>query len=232
MQHEVALDSVRIRSRDWAKSELFDAGAMRQLLPDCLVGASKDCLNSADLSSSNTEQSSGIRVELRASFVYHVETLHKNVVSDFFLTGCSNAVTPRKVARRRRGFLSRLTDKFTVTREELEHVRSVNSGKVFLTDTLGLAQELRIYGVNPEVCSTGYIVSADADSGVEIRILFEYDQADQPVLRAVIDLGNADRNRFPEYMETSQTLSLGVLGLVEANNRSIERLVLVDSRPV
>jgi len=229
--HEVAVDGVTIRVREWPHPQQLSSKEVQELLPDCLSGASKVCLNSVDLSSSHSEQNTGIRLELQASYAYHVETLQKSENSDFFVTGCSNTVTPRKVTRRRRGFFSRFTDKYTVSPEEQEHVRSVISGRVFLTDTLGLSHELHRLGTRPKVSDTGYIVPCNTNTNqVEIQIHFEYDQANLPIVRAVIDIGNADRHRFPEYMAISQTLAMGILALREQNKGTIERLVLVDSR--
>ena len=100
-----------------------------------------------------------------------------------------------------------------------------------MTDTLGLGDELRRLGTQLQVSDTGYVTPADTSGNLaEIQIHFDYDQANQPIVRTTIELGTADRHRFPEYMATSQTLSIGILGLLERNNRAIERLVLVDSR--
>ena len=230
-EQEMAVDGVLLRSREWPHPQQFSAVATQGVLPDCLSGASSVCLKFIDFSSSSSEQNTGIRIELQVSYVYHVETLHKKTLSDFFVSGCSNTVTPRKVARRQRGLFGRITDKHTVSPEEREHVRSVNAGKVFLTDTLGLGRELRRLGTQLQVSDTGYVIPADTSGNLaEIQIHFDYDQANQPIVRTTIELGTADRHRFPEFMATSQTLSIGTLGLVERNNRAIERLVLVDSR--
>lgn len=229
--HEVAVDGVFIRSRDWSHPEQLSEVETHGLLPDCLAGASKICLKSVDFSSSSSEQNTGLRVELRASYVYYLETLQKKAVSDFFVSGCSNTVTPRKVARRKLGLLGRITDKFTVSSEEREHVHLVNAGEAFLTDVSGLGSALRKLGLNLHVSDTGYIIPADTySSSAEIQIHFQYDNLDQPIIRTTIELGAADRHRFPEYMVTSQTLSLGTIGVLERHNRAVERLVLVDSR--
>jgi hypothetical protein len=229
--HDVAVDGVLLRSREWPQPQQFSAVETQGLIPDCLSAAFRACLKSVDFSSSTSEQNTGMRLELRVSYVYHMETLHRKTLSDFFVSGCSNTVTPRKVARRQRGLLARFTDKHAVSPEEREHVRCVNAGEVFLTDTLGLSYELRRLGTLLQVSDTGYVVPADTNaSSAEIQIHFEYDRASEPIIRTTIELGPADRHKFPEYMVTNQTLSIGALGLMERNNRAIERLVLVDSR--
>lgn len=229
--HNVALDSVLLRFKDWPDPQYFSTDESRTVFPDCLSGAAKVCLNSIDFSSTDYEQSTGLRLELRASYVYHVETHFEGKTSEFFVSGCSNTVTPVKVIRRKRGLLGRITDQYAVSPEEREYARRVKAGDSFLTDTRGLENALRKQGVFLEISDTGYVISAETSaSPADIHIHFDYDKANQPILRTTIELGPAERQRFPEYMAINQELSIGTLGLIERNNRSIERLVLVDSR--
>ena len=82
-EHEMAVDGVLLRSREWPQPQQFSAVATQGVLPDCLSGASSVCLKSVDLSSSSSEQTTGVRLELQVSYVYHVEALHKKTLADF-----------------------------------------------------------------------------------------------------------------------------------------------------
>ncbi|GEM_PF-2120873 len=228
--HKVAIDSVLLRYYDWAEPERFRVQDSRKLVPDCLSKPAGKIIESLNLTPGEDELATGLRIQIQASYVYHVEVTHDGRVADFFVSGCSNTVTPRKVKRREQSVLSRVTDKYVVSQEESLYARAVSEGEIFLTDRRCLGLELRRLGIPLEVTDEGYCLPADGFGGAEIRIGIGYDRSNQQILRTSIDLVAADRSRFPEYMAASQSLLIGTLGLLERNNRTFERIVLVDSR--
>lgn len=229
--HSVAKDAVLLRHHDWSDPQLISSTDTRAICPDVLVGAATTTINSAKREASDCHRDTGMRLEVRASFIYHVEVLHEGQVSDFFVRGCSNTVTSRKVRKKQKNLLGRLSEKYVVTDEERAYAEAVAQGRTFLTDTRGLGDDLRQREIELEISDTGYVIPEDELANPhEIRLNFEYDRSNQPVLRTTIDLGAAERHRFPEYMAANQLLSIGMLGLLERNNRTSERLVLVDSR--
>jgi hypothetical protein len=201
------------------------------MLPDCLAGALKQCLGELDLASTEDEQCTGLRIELAASFIYRASVTYRNRAAEFFVMGCQNTVVANSIVRRKRTWMSRFTDKFEVTKAERQHVHAVQTRSLFLTDFHGFGQQLRDLGFNALVSDRGYVVPEDERNEIpEIQICFEYDPGNVQLIRTLVSLGEADRFRFPEYLACSQYLAIGLIGLKEAHNRSVERLMLTDSR--
>lgn len=229
--HPVATDAVILRHRDWPDPQLASSDDTRIVLPDLLYSAARATIDSARRKPSGTQQDTGMRLEVRASYLYHVEVSHEGSISDFFIRGCSNTVAPLSVKRRKKGLLGNLTDHYVVTAEEREYADAVSAGSTFLTDFRGLGEDLLQRDIEIETSDTGYVIPQhQVSNSAEIGIHFDYDQSGQQVIRTTIELGPAERNRLPEYLASNQLLSIGTLGLLEKNNRTVERLILVDSR--
>lgn len=243
---KMALDSVLIQYHDWDNPYTgIEVAEIQRLIPDHLLKPAIDGVRESLTPPSKSRRDTGVRLELRALYIYRVIVKQNGDRSEFFISGCSNRVTPsifpRKLNTIGSRFIRLIGRMFEIARlipentDELDYVEGVNSGDIHLSDSMLMAQTLREMGATVHLTTDGYDVlmggeAEDQDADYAINISFDYRHENELVVHSSILLGAANRNNFPNALNLNQTITVGFIGLVEEKERLLENFVLVDRR--
>nr|WP_236649800.1 hypothetical protein [Rhodopirellula sp. SM50] len=241
---DVAIDSVLVKRKDWeAPRGEFDIQRIRDLMPGHLVAHAVDMIRSSLAPPSNSSCDSGLRVEVRAAYLYHVIVDQNDQKSEFFVSGCSNTVTPHKMPERSSTLSGRLvrgingffeaTGLAARSTTDAAYVQAVKNGEVHLSDIRQVAADLRKLGAKATRTPDGYSITLPRapKRHATVQVKFDYDSANNCIIHSAIFLCQADRHQFPRALALSRDLTVGCIALEESNDRSIESFYLVDRQP-
>lgn len=228
---EIATDSVLMRHQNWKEAHRgVPRGDLRALVPAHLVVAAEDTIIESADQPTNTSLDSAIRVEARAAHVYHVVVEHNGQFSEFFVSGCSNSVTPHVMPQQSKKLFSRLTRMVAPRTTQTDFIRAVRDGHVYLADARMVGLLIEQSNVEIELDADGYQLTFPSlpTKYRDVEMGFFHDGRGRLVVQSSILLGDADRDYFPEALSLNQELIVGQIGLVELSGGAIEQFYLVD----
>lgn len=214
---------------------------MESLLENALKAHAAACHNGHA-----TDRIVGVRVGLRALYAYDVQIDYGGDSYRVLIVG-GETIMPCKLPKARHGavaygaglikrYLHALqTDEISGPQEAF--IRAVNTGQAHISDEACLLPQVAArLETQIDVTEEGYrcyVCDKCGDNGpltVALDVRFDLNHADQRMLYATIDLGEAFRDRFARLLAACHELPIGRLAVVDATDGS-ERLHLVDCRP-